>query len=251
MILVMGTLLSRRSKVALERFEACVNAGAKVVYLFTMEDAPLSCKSDFFSRYEVGSEEGVMALLAKNLLLHVKLPEALRLYFDTLDDGYLSAESNVGEEEIEEIEALYANAKRVLIDLGDDIVMHPRCHNIIRLAQTIATYGKAQVCVETMPVLEDESLEEVAPLKSFDGTVVYRCMDDGKHEGKLLGSGQFQMAAKVVHNEKVNVSIGKEVYACTFVRDDSLKGTIALMPLVQRGEGYPYNVAKIVKADER
>lgn len=250
MILVMGTLLSHHDKASLERLEACVNAGAKVVYLFTMEDAIFSAKSDFFSRYEVGSEEGVMALLAKNLLLHVKLPEPLSLYFETLDDGYLSAESNLGEEEIEEIGSLYAKAKRVLIELGDDILMHPRRHNIIRLAQTIATYGKAELSV-AQPVLDVDALEEVAPLKSFDGTVVYRCISDGKHEGELLGSGQFQIAAKIQHGENVSVSIDKEVYACTFVRDDSLKGTIALMPVAQRGQHYPYNVAKIVKADER
>ena len=73
LIIVIGSLLSRNHSSAVEKMQACMQDGAKLIYLFTMEDPVFTPKSHFFSRYEVGSEEGVLALLAKALLLHVKL----------------------------------------------------------------------------------------------------------------------------------------------------------------------------------
>ena len=253
LIICVGTLPSRHDATLLESLRA---NESKLVYLFTMEDQALVEKSAFFSRYEVGSEEGVFALLAKSFLSQVKLPERIKHYFEALDEGYISAESNLGEEEIEEIETLYQEAKRVLIILGDDLVSHPRALNIAHLAGLIATYGKAELLVVGMsPDAIDEVkcgsvLEEIADLKSFDGVVVYQCpvLKKGE-EHLLLGSAQFQMAAKVQNNDNINVTINQEVYSRTFVRDDSLKGVIALMPCVKANSNYPYHVVKIVKAE--
>ena len=248
LIIVVGTLLGKEEKATLEKLEACMSEGAKVAYLFTMEDPKFSAKCDFFSRYEVGSEEGVVALLAKNLLLHVKLPEALKAYFEALDEGYVSAESNVGEEEIEEIEALYQQAKRVLVWLGDDVLAHPRKENIVSLAQSIAKYGKAEVYTHST-VEAPELPSDVASIESFDGTVVYQYEKKEEESGVLKGSAQFQIAAKIQDGDAISLTIRHEVYACTFVRDDSLKGTVALMPMAEKVANYPYSVAKIVKAD--
>lgn len=253
LIICVGTLPSRHDHAVLESLQA---SPAKVVYLFTMEDQALVEKSAFFSRYEVGSEEGVFALLAKSFLLHVKLPKTIQDAFDAWDEGYISAESNLGEEEIEEIEALYQEAQNVLIILGDDLVRHPRASAIAHLAGLIATYGKAKLLVAgSTPEMitsskRETTLEEVAELKSFDGVVVYQCPAKSHEEEHLLiGSAQFQMAAKVQHNDKINIYINQEVYPRTFVRDDRLKGVIALMPCAKADANYPYHVVKIVKAE--
>lgn len=253
LIMCLGTLPSRHDTTLLESLSA---NDSKLVYLFTMEDQALVEKSTFFSRYEVGAEEGVLALLAKSFLLHVKLPEAIQSYFEELDEGYISAESNLGEEEIEEIEALYKEAKNVLLVLGDDLVCHPRASHIAHLAGVIAKYGKAKLLVvgatpEAIVESKRETvLEEIADLKSYDGVVVYQCpVTKEDEENFLIGSTQFQMAAKVQNGDKISVAINQEVYPRTFVRDDSLKGVIALMPCAKADSSYPYHVVKIVKAE--
>ncbi|AHJ11482.1 MULTISPECIES: hypothetical protein [Sulfurospirillum] len=254
LIICLGTLPSRHDTTLLEDLSA---SEAKVVYLFTMEDSDLVEKSTFFSRYEVGAEEGVLALLAKSFLLHVKLPETVQNYFEELDEGYISAESNLGEEEIEEIEALYQEANRVLIVLGDDLIRHPQAASIAHLAGLIAKFGKAKLLVvgstpEMIVSSHNESvLGAVENLKSFDGVVVYQCpVTQADEEQLLIGSAQFQMAAKVQNNDKITVAINQEVYPRTFVRDDSLKGVIALMPCAKADSNYPYHVVKIVKAEQ-
>ncbi len=249
LIIVIGSLLSRDNTHTVEKMQTCMNEGAKLIYLHTMEDAIFTPKSHFFSRYEVGSEEGVLALLAKALLLHVNLPTSLQAYFEGLDDGYLSAESNLGEEEIEEIQALYATSKGALIWLGEDVLKHPRFENCVRLAKTIAAHTHAVVYGVDETVENGSVLEEVASLKSYDGTIVYQCLKKENESAVLIGSAQFAIAAKATHGMALNVALNQEVYACTFVQDDSLKGTIALMPRENVGQEYPYRVAKIVKAD--
>lgn len=254
LIMCVGTLPSRHDTTLLEDLST---SEAKIVYLFTMEDSALVEKSAFFSRYEVGAEEGVLALLAKSFLLHVTLPEAIKNYFEELDEGYISAESNLGEEEIEEIEALYQATNRVLIVLGDDLICHPQAASIAHLAGLIAKFGKAKLLVvgstpEMIVSSQNESvLDAVENLKSFDGVVVYQCpVTQADEEQLLIGSAQFQMAAKVQNNDKITVSINQEVYPRTFVRDDSLKGVIALMPCAKADSNYPYHVVKIVKAEQ-
>ena len=251
LIIVIGSLLSRANTASVEKMQACMQEGAKLIYLFTMEDPIFSPKSHFFSRYEVGSEEGVLALLAKALLADKNVSFELKEYFDSLDEGYLSAESNVGEEEIEEIQALYAKSKGALLWLGDDVLTHPRAQNCLRLAHTIEAHTHTIVFGGDTAKVDTHLLEPIAPLKSFDGTVVYTCKQKENENAVLIGSAQFKVAAKIENNALVTVSLCDEVYACTFVQDDSVKGTIALLPKVAVGKQYPYGVAKIVKAGER
>ena len=248
LVIVIGTLLSRDDKTRLEDIQNCTQNGTKVVYLFSMEDKALLEHTTFFSRYEVGSEEGVLALLAKSLLAKASLPSSIKTYFDALDEGYLSAESNFGEEEIEEIEALYGASDKVLLFLGRDLFAHPRAQNIVRLAGLLSRFGK--VTVDNAGVSDDGLLpSDIEALKSFDGVVAYACPAlSSEEEDLLIGSAQFQMGAKVKDGEKVSVLINQEVYPRTFVLDSSLKGTIALMPKVcENDTTYRYAVAKIVK----
>lgn len=254
LIIVLGTLLSREDEALFEEVKSAVDNGAKLVYLFTMEDKELLNQMTFFSRYEVGSEEGVLALLAKELLRDETLPEELEDYFNALDEGYLSAESNFGEEEIEEINALYQNSHKPLLVLGENLFTHPRASNIALLAGLIAHFGKAKIWMPepNEVVAQKENFvipEAIATLKSFDGVVVYKCPSKSKNEEEwLIGSAQFQMAAKVQDGEKIRIAINQEVYSRTFVLDHSLKGTIALMPRsCENDTSYCYGVAKIVK----
>ena len=66
---------------------------SKIVLISVFEDLNLMDKVSLFSRYEAGSEEGVIALIAKEILKEKKLSSDIEDYFDDLDDGYLSAET--------------------------------------------------------------------------------------------------------------------------------------------------------------
>ena len=74
--------------------------GAKIVYAHPIEDSLMKNTATQLMKYEAGSEEGVMALLANEILKDADLEETERAFFDGLDLGYLGAESNIGEEEV-------------------------------------------------------------------------------------------------------------------------------------------------------
>ena len=186
----------------------------------------------------------------------LKLEKDQISFFDEAEQEANGKSEEAEIEEIEEIEALYQEAQNVLIVLGDDLISHPRASNIAHLAGLIAMYGKAKLCVVGATpemVVETKNgtvLEDVEDIKSFDGVVIYQCPAiNNNEENLLIGSAQFQMAAKVQNGDKITVAINQEVYPRTFVRDDSLKGVIALMPCAKADSSYPYHVVKIVKAE--
>lgn len=111
--------------------------GAKVVYMHPLEDTLLQNTVTQFVKYEVGTEEGVMAMLAKTLISDTDISDELRAFFDKLDEGYLCAETNVGDEEFERIDRSIRRAKRKTLVIGADLLSHVRAENIARLAAII------------------------------------------------------------------------------------------------------------------
>ena len=121
--------------------------GARIVYLHPMEDALMQNTVTQMVRYEVGTEEGVMALLAQTLLKGRDIDEATQSFIDGLDEGYLSAESNVGDDELAAIEkSLMRASKRVLV-IGSDLIAHERAENIARIAAAIEKYTEFSLVV--------------------------------------------------------------------------------------------------------
>ena len=115
--------------------------GAKVVYAHSMEDSLIQNVVTQFMKYEVGSEEGVMALLANAILKDADMSDDERAYFDDLDLGYIGAESNIGEEELElMMKSFSRSSKRVLV-VGQDMFAHHRALNIAKLSAMIEKYS--------------------------------------------------------------------------------------------------------------
>ena len=114
--------------------------GAKIVYAHPMEDTLMQNTATQFMKYEVGTEEGVMALLAYELLKGADVDEASRAYLDGLDLGYLSAESNVGDDELLAMTKSFARAENKVLILGSDLFAHERAQNIAKLAALIEKY---------------------------------------------------------------------------------------------------------------
>ncbi|MBE0495415.1 MAG: hypothetical protein IBX45_03275 [Campylobacterales bacterium] len=199
------------------------------VALSTMEDPRLGA----FYKYEAGTEEGVLGILTK--ALYQGTDPSLEVFFDALDEGYLSAECNVGEEEALEV-ATALQGRRVMCVLGADLEHHfhaPLLAQWLKLLSHVATVsfvmaGHEATKVQTLP-LELPQPPEV--LESFDGTIAYACPALTKEEeSQLLGSRQFGIAAKVKHGDTVEIHSALGVQVRTFYMDEAMKGTVALLP---------------------
>jgi len=131
---------------------AARHRGAKIVYMHPMEDALMRNVVTQFIKYEVGTEEGVMALLVQSLLCNAETNKTTAAFLEGLDDGYLSAESNVGEEELAQIAKQFKRAKAKTLVLGSDLFAHPRAENIAKLAGLLARFGGYRVVVAAREV---------------------------------------------------------------------------------------------------
>ena len=347
---------------------------ARVAYMHPMEDSELKNIVTQFIKYEAGSEEGVVALLADTLLKECELPQNIRDILDELDIGNLSAECNVGEEELEALEKSLLKKSRFSLVVGADLYAHPRAENIAKLLALLEKYagfnvicippagngmGISQICdldddiegstigynvkgdftlssfgdgdldmpsftqqegsltsldkrvtslnvvldyggyvlndlanslglnseytidyTKDLPLFKgfkaiefdnltnyfdakgnehrgyildevevglDTSIEDIAEMSAFDGTVVYNCnpqehfspltalSDNLTKDAYLLGSQQFATASKLKDGDTIRYTIDSVKFERVFKIDTSLKGTIALNPLFDMG----------------
>jgi len=244
LIIVLGTMLSKDDKELLSSLNT-----SKITLMSVMEDTPIMDKIQSFSGYEAGSEEGVIAILTKELLSDKELPKDIKDYFDNLDEGYISAETNIGEEELEELHVRVTNASSPLMILGKDVFLNPRISNINVFINLLSKYSD----IELLSLVDIEKNEELVPqdieeLDSFDGTVVFNYKSD-EDKNILSGSKQFSVAAKVQDGENIEITIDKKIENRKFVLDSELKGTIALMPMDEVRSSYRFKVAKITKRE--
>ena len=121
--------------------------GAKIVYAHPMEDALMKNTATQFMKYEAGSEEGVMALLANELLKNADVDEKSRAFLDDLDLGYLEAESNVGDDELKLMTKAFARSTKRVLVVGADMFAHTRAENIAKLAALIEKYTDFSVVI--------------------------------------------------------------------------------------------------------
>lgn len=121
--------------------------GAKIVYAHPMEDVLMQNVITQMMKYEVGTEEGVMALLAYEILKDADLTESERAFFDDLDLGYIYAETNIGEEELSYMSKSFARAKKRVLIIGNDLIAHERAGNIAMLAALIEKYSDFSLVV--------------------------------------------------------------------------------------------------------
>lgn len=121
--------------------------GAKIVYAHPMEDPSIQNIVTQFMKYEVGTEEGVLALLANGILENADLSDDERAFFNDLDLGYLGAESNIGNEEIDHMMESFSQAKNCVLVVGNDLMAHSRSQNIAKLAAMIEKYSSFSLVI--------------------------------------------------------------------------------------------------------
>ncbi len=146
-VLLGGRVATDNPAVRYAMTTAARHNGAKIVYMHPLEDALMQNVVTQFVKYEVGTEEGVMAMLAKTLLEGADLSDEAKAYFDDLDEGYLCAESNVGDEEFARIAKAMKRAKRKTLIVGADVFGHKRASNIAKLCAMVETYTEFSLVV--------------------------------------------------------------------------------------------------------
>ncbi len=224
---------------------------AYIAYMHPIEEESLRTIVNEFVRYEVGSEEGVLAMLAQEVV-SAEAHKIFADFFESLDMGYISAESSVGEEEIEAVVKKIEASEEPILILGSDIIHHDRSTNIMRIASLMAKHSRIKVIVfsesdkdASIRLVTDQNdfneIEEVSDLDAYDGSVVYRCnhkSTQDKEDFFLVGSKQFAIAAKIEDSAMVRFTMDQRTYERKFKMDEHLKGTIAFNPVFESTEKF-------------
>lgn len=230
------------------------NNETEFIYMHPIDDVPLQDKYTQYIKYEAGSEEGVLALLAAFIVK--KTPAKYQDYIEDLDVGNLSGESSVGEEEFELLVEKLENKKEVLLLVGDDIYEHSQFENIVNLIRFIDMYSSINVVLlgkeKTVNLDKEIRLEEVSNIHTYNGSVVYIT---NSTDNILRGSNSFAMAAKIKDADTVNITYDNTTVQKRFEIDSNIRGTIALLPLGnisqehKKFEGYRFKQVKINKVN--
>jgi len=207
-IVMVGTRISRDNPgVKYSVNIACKKNRAQFVYMHPIDDIALQNKYTQFIKYEAGSEEGVIALLASFLIQNI--PEELKSYFDDLDIGYLSGESSVGEEELELLVTRFKTKKNKTLIIGEDLYGHPQASNIAKIVGLIDRCTDFEVVLipsatNTLGVSLICTLDEVV------GSKVVGYNELGNFTISDNGSGDLQVPA-LNQQEGTFVSVDKKV----------------------------------------
>jgi len=119
---------------------------AYVTCMHPLEDESLRNVITQYVKYEVGSEEGLLAMLC-DLVVNEEARTKYDSFFDSLDSGYICGESSVGEEEFGLLyQKLRRKSKPVLV-AGADLYNHPRAKNIAKLLGMISKYSEFDIVI--------------------------------------------------------------------------------------------------------
>lgn len=201
------------------------------IYMHPIDDVDLQDKYTQYIKYEAGSEEGVFALLAAFLVKHPT--SEYQEYIEDLDIGYLSGETSVGEEEFEQLVERLEDKKNITLIVGEDIYNHEHKSNIINLLRLIDMFTNIHVVLlgEKSEIDLSQKIEpqEISEITTYNGTVIYTVKSD---DDILKGSTSFAMAAKIKDGDVVNVIYDGLSEKKEFKIDESIRGTIALYPVI-------------------
>jgi len=188
-VIVFGSAIAKDAPVVKYHINmASKHNRARVAYMHPIEDSTISNIVTQFIKYEAGSEEGVIALLASYLIDNIPLTKTISKFINDLDIGYLRAESNVGEEELELLKKSMDKKQGYSLIVGSDLYTHPRAKEIAKLIALLELYGDFKViCVPpTTNALGvslicdlDSEIESPTVGYNMDGDFVLSSVGDG------------------------------------------------------------------------
>lgn len=207
-IIMVGTRVSRDNP----NLKYAVNIATKkqrapFVYMHPIDDIALQNKYNQFVKYEAGSEEGVLVLLASYLIKDI--PVEFKAYFDDLDIGYLSGETSVGEEELEAIVKKLIRRKNRTLIIGEDLYAHPNASNIAKLVGLIDNNTDFNVVI-VPSATNTLGVSLICDLDENVGSTVVGYNESGDFIISDNGTGDFQIPA-LNQQEGTFTSIDKRV----------------------------------------
>ena len=142
--LTFGLSVSTDNQSVLKALENGKNRDAYINYMHPLEDESLKNIVSQHIKYEVGSEEGLIAMLS-DTLVSKEGKEKYSSFFNELDEGYICGESSVGEEEFDEISEKLSECKKPILIVGPDLYNHPRSKNIAKILGMISKYSSFEI----------------------------------------------------------------------------------------------------------
>jgi NADH-quinone oxidoreductase subunit F len=254
-ILSFGTMFEDNLIIKKSVLESVKNSGAKFVYMHPIDNINLKPFYSQFIKYEVGSEEGISTLLLATFVK--ECDEQTKKFINDLDLGYISAESSAGEEEFEDAYKSYLDAKFKTLIIGNDLVEHEKIENIIKLLSIIKKHTEFNLIIldnnleNRVNSCKDFTLDDIEELKSFNGTLVYKLIEDENND-ELIASKTFANIAKVGNGDEIYINSKNEKIKRVLKIDETLNGTIAILKVKNSEDifsGYRYKQVKIEKVE--
>ena len=250
-IVLFGIYLPDDDKELYSRIQKYSSAGKKVLYFHPIP------REDFnritYFQYEVGTEEGVSVLLLDRVL-RSRAGESRDSadYLKSLDFGYINSETNISEEECEELEDIFKNSKNICLIVGKDLSMHDRAKNISRILGSVERDSDAKVAIfphfadSIKCDSESERLEVVESLPEYNGSVI--CIVNQKSDKPLLiGSPQFAIANRINSGDNIEIAFDSAKLECKFELCSSIRGVVGVWQTRDRFAGYRFKRATIKK----
>ena len=119
---------------------------AYITYMHPLEDESLRNVVTQYVKYEVGSEEGLLAMLC-DLVVNDEARATFKEFFESLDTGYIAGESSVGEEEFGLLYQKLRRRKSPVLVVGADLYNHKNAANIAKLVGMIDRYSNFDVVI--------------------------------------------------------------------------------------------------------
>ncbi len=134
-----------------------------------------------YVKNEVQSEEAALSMISDAFVEDKSGQEA---FFESLDLGYLSGESNISQEEIELLHHFSKRKKSKILVVGEDVINHPRAKNIALIIGYLQKTGTFKVLI-------------VPPVTNSLGVSLI-CELDEKQDGLSVGyntKGDFTLSS--------------------------------------------------------
>ncbi len=208
-VVMLGTSLSTDNPMLRFALAIAVNQNkAYVAYMHPIKDEMMRNLVTQYVKYEVGSEEGVLAMLC-DLYLSSEAKASHHSFFDDMDSGYICGESSVGEEEFELLGKKLVRKSAPVLIVGEDLICHPRAENIAKLVGLLARHTDFEVIV-IPPSTNSLGVSLICDLDDEAGKKSVGYNVNGDFVLSSLGEGDLDMPA-LNQQEGTFTSVNKEV----------------------------------------
>ncbi len=230
-VLSLASILSMQSPKLKERF-----IDSLMLVLSPLDD-DLNAK---FIKCEIGAISWALALICKTLKVATE--------FEDLDEGELSGESNLGEEEAELIAQFIKECDYIIVSEENFAINKSQ---MLFMLNRLASVNNAKIIGLDGDEVATELGEfdgELEALQNFDGAVVFTGLKANSvatlHKALLTGGEYFKMAAKIGDGAELVLDIDGDAVPAKFQLNRGVKGTVAL--LSGDADGYKFVPFKII-----